>query len=172
VPAPTSALQAIFPGREDKFDRLVTSNVIGIVSATLQSIETANDAFLKMVGYSQEDFEENKISWRAITPREYDHLDDFALAKMRERGEFTTFNKEYIRKDGTRLPIRIGGAVVSDSPIRMGMLYNRPYQRSRGRAENSRAIRSAASACKRARSPTPESICDCERLGGDDRPLS
>ncbi len=117
VLANTSAQPPTCLGREDKFDRLVTSNVIGIVSATEQSIETANDAFLRMVGYSREDFDQNKISWRAITPREYDHLDDFALTEMRERGEFTTFNKEYIRKDGTRIPIRIGGTVVSNHPF-------------------------------------------------------
>jgi PAS domain S-box-containing protein len=102
---------------DDRFHRLVSSNIIGIVTAVAEKIDTANDAFLHIVGYSRDDLERGEISWRALTPQEYAHLDDQALTEPAARGEYTPFRKEYIRKDGTRVPVLVGAVKIAHEPL-------------------------------------------------------
>ncbi|NJM88336.1 MAG: PAS domain S-box protein, partial [Hydrococcus sp. RU_2_2] len=79
-------------------------------------IINANDALLNTVGYSRQELEAGNIDWLALTPPEYHDLDNRALAETDARGFCTPFEKEYIRKDGRRIPILIGGAGFSDDP--------------------------------------------------------
>lgn len=98
-------------------DRLFDSSLIGILEANPERITAANDAFLDIVGYTREDLEECGIDWRAITPPEFAFLDEAALDQLRIYGETTPFEKEFIRKDGTRVPILIGGALIHEEPM-------------------------------------------------------
>jgi hypothetical protein len=98
-------------------DRLFDSSLIGIVEANPERITAANDAFLKIVGYTREDLEECGIDWRAMTPPEFLHLANNALDQLRLFGEATPFEKEYFRKDGTRVPILIGAALIHEEPM-------------------------------------------------------
>lgn len=98
-------------------DRLFDSNLIGIVEANPERITAANDAFLEMVGYSREELEQCGIDWRAITPPEFAYLYEAALDQLRLHGETAPFEEEYIRKDGTRVPILIGGALIHEEPM-------------------------------------------------------
>ncbi|MDI6858366.1 MAG: PAS domain S-box protein [Dehalococcoidia bacterium] len=98
-------------------DRLFDSRLIGILEANPERITAANDAFLDIVGYTRQDLEECGIDWRAITPPEFAYLDEAALDQLRVYGETTPFEKEYIRKDGTRVPILIGGALIHEEPM-------------------------------------------------------
>jgi PAS domain S-box-containing protein len=102
---------------DSKFKKLVDANIIGIVFADFDKIIEANDIFLEMVGYTREDLLTGIISWRQITPPEYQYLDEKALQELLEFGSFTAFEKEYIRKDGSRVPILLGGAIWQDSPL-------------------------------------------------------
>ncbi|MBE9198788.1 MULTISPECIES: PAS domain S-box protein [unclassified Nodularia (in: cyanobacteria)] len=101
---------------EPKFTKLLDSNIIGIVLADFEKIIEANDIFLQMVGYTREDLLTTGISWRQITPLEYQHLDENALQELLPFGTFTPFEKQYIRKDGSLIPILIGGAILQQSP--------------------------------------------------------
>ncbi|MBW4557841.1 MAG: PAS domain S-box protein [Trichormus sp. ATA11-4-KO1] len=101
---------------ESKFKKLFDSNIIGIVLADFEKIIEANDIFLQMVGYSREDLLAGEICWRQMTPPEYHHLDEKALQELINFGSFTAFEKQYIRKDGSLIPILIGGAILQQSP--------------------------------------------------------
>ncbi len=102
---------------EARFRRLVDSNAEGVIFwNTTGEITDANDAFLRIVGYPREDLEAGRIGWAAMTPAEYAHLDRHALEELAAKGICTPFEKEYIRKDGTRVPILLGAAVFEDSP--------------------------------------------------------
>lgn len=104
---------------EARFRRLAESNMLGIGFWDAHgTITEANDAFLKMVGYSQEELQAGLVRWRDMTPEEYLHLDARALAEISEKGACTPFEKEYIRKDGTRIPILIGGASMEGEHYR------------------------------------------------------
>ncbi|TAK08714.1 MAG: PAS domain S-box protein [Candidatus Manganitrophaceae bacterium] len=104
---------------ETRFRRLAESNLLGIGFWDANgTITEANDAFLKMVGYSQEELRAGLVRWRDMTPEEYLHLDERALAEISEKGACAPFEKEYIRKDGTRIPILIGGASMEGEHYR------------------------------------------------------
>jgi PAS domain S-box-containing protein len=100
---------------EAKFRRLFESDLIGIkFSDAKGSILDANDSFLQMLGYSREELQMGKIDWITITPPEYAHLDQRAAEELKTSGEVKPFEKEYIRKDGSRVPVIIGMAMLKD----------------------------------------------------------
>ncbi|MBH8552848.1 PAS domain S-box protein [Nostocaceae cyanobacterium CENA357] len=101
---------------ETRFRQLFDSNIIGIVLADFEKIIEANDVFLQMVDYSHEDLLAGKLSWRQMTPPQYHYLDDNALQELLKFGCFAPFEKQYIRKDGSLIPILIGGALLQQSP--------------------------------------------------------
>ena len=102
---------------EGRFRRLVDSNAQGVMFwNTKGEITGANDAFLRIVGYTREDQDAGRIGWTAMTPPEYAHLDRRSLEELAVKGICTPFEKEYIRKDGSRVPILLGAATFEDSP--------------------------------------------------------
>lgn len=101
-----------------RFRRLRDAGVLGvIVTDTTGTILDANDTFLEMVGYTRTDLEQGRVRWTEMTPPEWRHLDEIALRELSEDGSFRTFEKEYIRKDGSRVSILLGGAMIEDDQV-------------------------------------------------------
>jgi PAS domain S-box-containing protein len=101
--------------RESKFRRLVDSNIIGVVIADLDGpILEANDAFLSMLGYSQDDVAAGRLRWPDITPPEWLDVNRRAWEQTRAIGRCEPFEKEYLRKDGSRVPVLIRGTAFDD----------------------------------------------------------
>lgn len=99
-----------------RYKRLAQSNMMGVIFwDTNGNITDANDTFLEMVGYTRQELEQDCISWQNMTPTEHRHLDLQAIEDIKTTGACTPFEKEYIRKDGSRLPILIGGTFLADS---------------------------------------------------------
>lgn len=102
---------------EARFLHLVNSNIQGVnFWNSGGEVLEANDEFLKIVGYSREELEAGRINWVAITPNEYAEVDEHAMREMEWTGSSTPYEKEFIRKDGTRVPILIGAAIFADNP--------------------------------------------------------
>jgi PAS domain S-box-containing protein len=102
---------------EARFRRLIDSNVQCVTFWNTEGeVIEANDAFLRLVGYTREDLKAGRINWRAMTPPEYAELDRKSLAEIAAQGICTTYEKEYIRKDGSRVPVLIGAAAFEDNP--------------------------------------------------------
>jgi PAS domain S-box-containing protein len=98
---------------ESKFKRLYDSNIIGVIFwDTAGNIIQANGEFLRIVGYSEDDVLSSRARWKDMTPPEYAYLDDNAIKEMAETGICAPFEKEYIRKDGRRVPIRLNAALL------------------------------------------------------------
>ena len=101
--------------REAKVRRLVDSNIIGICIWELDGrIIEANDAFLHIVGHSREDIVSGHVRWTALTPPEWSGSDERALAELRATGSCKAFEKEYLRKDGARVPVLLGAASLGE----------------------------------------------------------
>ncbi|MBW4555050.1 MAG: PAS domain S-box protein [Trichormus sp. ATA11-4-KO1] len=102
---------------EARFRRLFESNLIGLAFWTIDGFITdANDAFLQLIGYTREEFVTlGKINWRELTPPEYEHLDDRAVAQVQATGVSQIYEKEYIHRNGKRVPIVLGVALLNDS---------------------------------------------------------
>ena len=102
---------------EARFRRLVDSNAQGVIFwNTSGQITEANDAFLNLVGYTRADLAAGPLDWPAMTPPGYADLDRQALKQIADTGICAPFEKEFISKDGRRVPILIGAAAFDDAP--------------------------------------------------------
>ena len=90
----------------------------GVVSGEFDRVPEANDTFLELVGYTREDLLSGKLVWPDLTPAEYIPLDELAHEEGLRFGTCTPFEKELIRKDGSRVPVLVTTAVLKLSPFR------------------------------------------------------
>ncbi len=98
---------------ETRYRRLNEAGVIGItVTDTSGRILEANDAFLRMVGFTREDVENNKLDWSKMTPPEWRSDNTMAIEQLAERGVAPPREKEYFRKDGSRAPVLVAAATL------------------------------------------------------------
>ena len=103
-------------GLEAKIRRLVEANVVGIAMFELGgAITEANEAFLQMVQYGRHDLASGRVRWTDLTPAEWRECDARALVELNATGIFHPFEKEYFRRDGSRVPVLLGGALFDRS---------------------------------------------------------
>ncbi|MCY0911763.1 bifunctional diguanylate cyclase/phosphodiesterase [Massilia antarctica] len=102
--------------REARIRRLVDANIIGIVIGKLGGrISEANEAFLKISGYSREEVLAERFRWTDMTPPQYDAADAHALEELRTSGRCTPYEKEYTRKDGSLITVLVACALFEGS---------------------------------------------------------
>ncbi|WP_421654814.1 PAS domain S-box protein [Leptothermofonsia sp. ETS-13] len=100
---------------QERLTSFFESNIIGIVFADINGgIEQANDAFLRMVGYTQADIESGCLRWNDITPPESLEIDAWHIAEARQRGACTPYEKEFIHKNGSRVPVLVGFTLLGE----------------------------------------------------------
>ncbi|HTO65811.1 MAG TPA: ATP-binding protein [Bradyrhizobium sp.] len=101
--------------REAKIRRLVDANIIGVLIWDFDGrIIEANDAFLQIVGYEREDFIAGRLRWTDLTPPEWHERDAVTIREHNSTGRALRFEKEYLRRDGSRVPVLIGAATFED----------------------------------------------------------
>jgi PAS domain S-box-containing protein len=101
--------------REAKIRRLVDSNIIGIFIWDFEGrVLEANDEFLRMVNYDHEDLVSGRIRWADLTPPDWRDRNNARIERQESGGRFEPFEKEYTRKDGSRVPVLIGGATIEE----------------------------------------------------------
>jgi two-component system CheB/CheR fusion protein len=92
------------------FRRLYESNIIGVMIADIHgNIHDCNDEFLRIIGYSRVDL---PLRWIDMTPPEWLPLDEAAIEQCKTKGVVPTWEKEYVRKDGSRIPILLAVAML------------------------------------------------------------
>jgi PAS domain S-box-containing protein len=103
---------------EGRFRLLVDSNAQGVFFWNMNGqVTDGNDAFLRLVGHDREDLAGGRIAWTALTPPEWAELDRRALEEITASGICAPYEKEFLRRDGSRVPILIGAAVFPDNPV-------------------------------------------------------
>jgi PAS domain S-box-containing protein len=101
---------------EDKIRRLVDAGILGIFIANLEGeIVEANRAFLQMFQYDRQDLLSGRLRWEDMTPAELRERDQRAVTEALATGFFQPYEKQFFRKDGSRLPVLLGGALFQDS---------------------------------------------------------
>jgi PAS domain S-box-containing protein len=98
-----------------KYRALFDSNMLGVASTDFNdTILDANDAFLSMIGYTQEDLANGTLRWSIISPKKYDETDEEKVAELLHNRSIVPFEKEYIHKDGHTVPVLVGAETFDD----------------------------------------------------------
>jgi PAS domain S-box-containing protein len=98
-------------GLEAKIRRLIDANLMGIFTWNREGrIVEANEVFLRMVQWDHEDIASAGMNWADLTPAEWRARDISAVADVMATGTAQPYRKEYLRKDGSRVPVLVGGA--------------------------------------------------------------
>jgi two-component system sensor kinase FixL len=101
---------------EKRFRSVVEGNMIGIVFGdnVTGDVLDANDEFLRIIGRSREELEAGQINWKKITPPEILEYEEQARMNLPIGAKRNTYEKAYLRPDGTRVPVIIGGSYLDD----------------------------------------------------------
>jgi len=103
---------------EGRLSRVFESNMIGLIFSNFQSqILDANDYFLNLVGATRDELRQGKLTWKQFTPPEYDEASERALQALRDRSYFSPFEKEYVRRDGSRVTVLVGATRVEENMV-------------------------------------------------------
>ncbi len=88
---------------EERFRRVAEIGTVGVIFFDLDGrIIDGNPAFLRMSGYTRADLEAGRLRWDELTPPEWMPRTLTILAELKATGQGSPFEKQYIRKDGTR----------------------------------------------------------------------
>jgi PAS domain S-box-containing protein len=108
-------LYRVLEEREARVRRLVDSNVIGIFIADFAGqIVDANPAFLATIGYDRDDLVAGRLRWTELTPSDWHQEDEKHVAELAAKRVHEPYEKEFFRKDGTRVPILLGTTLFDD----------------------------------------------------------
>lgn len=109
-------VEAVLREREGRIRRLIDADIIGIFLWDVEGpIFEANDAFLRMVGYDRQDLVSSRLRWTDLTPPEWLDRDiENLVPELKMTGRLQPFEKEFFRKDGSRVPVLIGAATFQE----------------------------------------------------------
>ncbi|MBK5277554.1 MAG: PAS domain S-box protein, partial [Bacteroidia bacterium] len=104
--------------------KIFESNMIGFTIWDANGdIIDGNEYFLKMVGYTRQEVADNKVRWSDMTPPEYAEADRNSRRELVESGVSQLYEKEFLHKDGRRIPILIGVALLEEGNVEKGISY-------------------------------------------------
>ncbi|MGI8509183.1 MAG: PAS domain-containing sensor histidine kinase [Gemmatimonadaceae bacterium] len=100
---------------QEKLLALFNSNVIGLAWGENEMISEANDQLLRTLGCTRDDL---PLDWNRMTPPDQRWINDRALREGLNTGRFTPFERDFIRKDTSLVPVVIGGYMLGTDPFR------------------------------------------------------
>ena len=99
---------------EEKLRGLYELSPLGIALTTMQgTFVEFNDAFLHICGYSRDEL--NSLDYWALTPKDYEAEETRQIESLMRKGSYGPYEKEYIRSDGSRIPLRLNGMLITGS---------------------------------------------------------
>jgi PAS domain S-box-containing protein len=104
--------EAALRSTERRLSRIFETNLLGLLYFDIEGgVQDANDEFLRIVGFERTDLSSGLIDWARMTPPEFKAQDARAVAELRRAGLHPPIEKEYVRKDGSRVSVLVGSAM-------------------------------------------------------------
>ncbi len=101
---------------EERLQKALSIETVGVIFFDLEGvIHDANEAFQRMSGYSREDCQSGKVRWDEATPPEFMEASRKAIDELLTRGQNTPYEKQYIRKDGSRFWALFAGKRLNET---------------------------------------------------------
>lgn len=147
-------LRGVLREGAELMSRLREANVLGVKVVEEGRLVEANDACLEILGYTRDDVASGRLTLQAITPPEWAAATERAVEQLRLTGSFRPFEKEFVHRDGHRVPVLVGSAVLSRDPLRWASYVVDLSARQRAeqeRAELAARERAARAEAERAR---------------------
>lgn len=135
-----------------RFEGVFKSRVIGISVFDAEAGRTIaiNDYLLDLIGYSRAEFESGDVDWRDVTPPEYLEAEERSLQQLVKHGSAGPLEKEYVRKDGERVPVAVSGAAIPGLAGQYAVFVEDITEQRRARAAIEAARAEAEQAAARA----------------------
>ncbi len=124
---------------EERFRRAMSIGTVGVLFFTLDGRMThANEAFERMSGYRRDEL--FTLDWRVLTPTEFMEATALAAGELAARGETAPYEKEHIRKDGSRWWGLFAPTRTHRRRARLSMrrVHHRHHRAQTGRGRSSR----------------------------------
>src|SRR5262249_39784354 len=100
---------------EERLRRMLSVAVVGVLIFYKEgTLLDCNEAYLNMSGFTKEEVASRALTWRLLTPPEYIESSEQQMVKLAETGLIGPYEKEYFRKDGSRLWMLFVGASLGD----------------------------------------------------------
>ena len=122
----TKATEARLNLTVERLQAVIASPLIGVmISDADGKLYQANDYYLDLIGYTRAEFDRGLVRWDAVTPPEFLPLDRQALGELHEQGVCRPYEKQYLRKDGSRVWVLINDAVLpGEEELIVGFVLN------------------------------------------------
>ncbi len=115
---------------ELRWRRLAESSIVGVLVTNEERVLDANQVYLDIIGYSTEELRAGKILRANLTPPEFQPLDHRGLEQLRRTGHTMPYEKDYRRRDGTRVPVLLGATTLTETPLTwMGLVVDLTEQK-------------------------------------------
>jgi PAS domain S-box-containing protein len=103
---------------EARLQRIINMPRVGVLTFDFSGrLLRANDSFLEMVGYSRQEFNSRQFTWQDFTPHEYLKVSEGVMEQLHTTGRGGPYEKEYLRKDGSRIWMMFVAADMGDNSI-------------------------------------------------------
>jgi PAS domain S-box-containing protein len=125
-----------------RFQGVFNSRLVGLTVFDARSGRTLaiNDYLLALIGYTREEFERGDIDWPDVTAPEYLEAEARIIGELLEQGFAGPFEKEYIRKDGRRVPALVASSAIDGLPGQYAVFVQDLTQRKQIERERERLL--------------------------------
>ncbi len=103
---------------EQRLRQVLETDAVGVLFFDRQgTVIDSNQAFLRLTGYSREDVDLRALTWRIMTPPEWVEASEQQMENLTKTGRIGPYEKEYLRKDGSRAWMLFAGRSLDDGSI-------------------------------------------------------
>jgi two-component system cell cycle sensor histidine kinase/response regulator CckA len=103
--------EAALRASEARLRRVLESDMIGIGFWNGERVTEANDALLRLLGYERAEVEAGLLDYRSLSPPHGD-ADRPGITELMARRSAGPYETELVRKDGSRVSVLVGGAMI------------------------------------------------------------